>query len=319
MKLERNTIRKVMLTFDTEDNISPNALVTLKTLLCVLEKTNVQALFFITGHMAERLSTSPELVKMLSNHEIGYHSSSHSTHPTIFEFTDIENYDQAYQISKQRETSHINPLTGEPEGPGGLLALKSLFPSKEIISFRAPGNCWSPPHLEALRDLGIKMDFSSSIYPMPFKHKGITFYPYPNLGDWINKNSYYRLMLLSILRNEVTVADLHPSFFLNQKDWDSIYWEKNPSQLVAPLERNPEEIETLFVTFEKFLKRMKQLKKIGIFEFTAKQYESQNELPVTNQIVEECYNHSMRWPKKLFNYEPKFLKKLFFTFFGIDQ
>lgn len=308
-----------MLTFDTEDNISPNSLNTLKTLLSILEKTSVKALFFITGHMAERLSADPELTKLLSNHEIGYHSSSHSVHPTIFEFTDIESYEQAYQISKQRETSHINPLSGEPEGPGGLLALKSLFPSKEIVSFRAPGNCWNPPHLEALRDLGIKMDFSTRICPVPFKHKDITFYPYPNLGDWRNQSSYYRLMVISILKHELTVAGLHPSYFLNQKDWDSIYWEKNPPELTASLERNPEEISTLFVTFEKFLSRMKLLQKSGIFKFTAESCESLNELSITRQIAEDCYNDSVRWPRRLFNYEPKFLKKHFFTFFDINQ
>ena len=63
----------------------------------------------------------PELLDLLEKHEIGYHSSSHSVHPTIFEFTDVAKYDKAYQTSILRETSHINPLTGKIEGSGGIL------------------------------------------------------------------------------------------------------------------------------------------------------------------------------------------------------
>lgn len=122
-------------------------------ILELLQKYDVKTLFFITGHMAEKMRDFPKILDLIKDHEIGYHSSAHSVHPTIVEYTDVENYDIARQISLKRETSHINPLTGECEGKGGIILLKALFPKKEIISFRAPGFCWSPPHLEALKDL----------------------------------------------------------------------------------------------------------------------------------------------------------------------
>jgi hypothetical protein len=267
--------------------------------------------------MAERLSEHPQIIDLLKEHEIGYHSSGHSTHPTIFEFTDVENYEKAYQTSTIRETSHIDPLTGKIGTQGGLLFLRSLFPSKQIVTFRAPGCCWSPPHLEALRDLGIKFDFSSSIYSIPFRHKDLTFYPYPTLGDWKNKSSYYRLFLLSVLRNNITILDLHPSFFLNEKDWDSIYWMKNPSKLFVQPSRGEAEISALLQNFDLFLKCVKYLEKTGLLQTTPNLKESHKHIAVTRETVIKCYEHSMRWPRRLFNYEPKYLQSHFFRFFNV--
>lgn len=152
-------MRKLQLTFDTEDFISPNSIWVLQWILKRLKKYDLQAWFFLTGHMAEKLENFPTVVDLLCEHQIGYHSSSHSVHPTIFEFTDVEDYEQAYQVSLERETAHIDPLTGEIDGKGGILTLRALFHTKQITSFRAPGHCWAPPHLEALRTLGIVSDF----------------------------------------------------------------------------------------------------------------------------------------------------------------
>ena len=74
------------LTFDTEDFISENSVPGLHKILELLKKHELIGLFFITGNMAEKLSTFQNL-NLLSEHQIGYHSSSHSIHPTLFEFT----------------------------------------------------------------------------------------------------------------------------------------------------------------------------------------------------------------------------------------
>jgi hypothetical protein len=310
-------MRELLFTFDTEDFISPGAISVLKTLLEQFKKYDLAALFFITGHMAERLSAYPEVVSMLKEHEIGYHSSGHSIHPTIFEFTDIESYEEAYKISITRETSHVNPITGEIEGKGGLLAVRSIFSPKKVVAFRAPGFCWSPPHIEALRDIGIKIDFSTQVQPTVFRHKDLTFYPCPHLGDWQNKSSYYRLLLLSVFRNKITIANLHPSIFINQKEWDSIYWEKNPLQLVPPPQREDSEIATRLKSFEIFLKRVRTMQRLGILSATPNLQESFAQKTFSQEDVLKSYEMSARWPRRLFHYEPKFLKKHFYRFFNV--
>jgi len=65
---------------------------------------------------------------MMKEHEIGYHSSGHSVHPNIPEFTDVEEYTRAYEISLLRETAHIDPLSGILDGPGDFELFKACSP-----------------------------------------------------------------------------------------------------------------------------------------------------------------------------------------------
>jgi len=121
------------LTFDCEDFINARSTSALYRILQLLHKSRLKALFFLTGHMAEKISTFPQILRFLEDHEIGYHSSAHSVRPTIFEYTDVEEYEQAYLLSLKRETRHINPITGDCEGEGGITFLKNLFPKKKIL------------------------------------------------------------------------------------------------------------------------------------------------------------------------------------------
>lgn len=281
----------------------------------MLKKHSLRGLFFITGHMAEKLEKFPEILEMLRVHEIGYHSSSHSVRPTIFEFTDIENYEEAYRNSQERETSHINPLNGQVEGTGGIYVLRNLFSSKKIEAFRAPGLCWSPPHLEALRDLGIKFDFSSNISPKPVFHKGITFYPNPVFLQFYGNFQEYKDLLLSVFMRKITVLCSHPNLFVNQQMWDSIYWNGNPNRLTEPEPMNPEETRSLLLKFEQLLKNIKRFEKAGLIKVKPQLLEAKEKLIPKRTDVQRCYETSKQWPIQFFNYEPKFLKQHLIKFF----
>jgi len=215
------------------------------------------------------------------------------------------------------ETSHINPLTGEVEGRGGILLVRDLFPTKQIIAYRAPGCCWSPPHTEALRDLGIKFDFSSNFSSKPVYYKGLTFYPHPIIAQWQAKFSDYSIFWLSVLRHRVTVIGLHPSSFVNQDEWDSIYWDGNPKHITPPCPREIDEIESLFHSLNLFLKQIKWFEKMRLIEVVSSPRKSERNLTVTKNTVEKCYETIVAWAKKFFNYEPKFLRRHFFKFFNL--
>lgn len=311
-------MRKLFLTFDVEDFISQSSISALKAILEILKKYELKALFFVTGHMAERLKNFDDVVDDLKEHEIGYHSSSHSVHPTIFEFTDVENYERAYYISIRRETSNINPLTGEIEGKGGIYTLKSLFPNKQIIAFRAPGHCWSPPHLEALRDLGIKYDFSANLSSSPISYKRITFYPYPIIGHWQGKLMDYSTLSTSLFRNKVTIISFHPSLLVNQREWDLIYLKSNPKKLIEPQLRQPLEILSLFQKFDLLLKQLQKLQKLGLIEVGNNFEKVHKNLLVTKSVIDKCYKTSIRWCMG-HNYKPKFLYQHFLKFFEINH
>jgi hypothetical protein len=267
--------------------------------------------------MAEKLQDYSEIISLLEDHEIGYHSSSHSVHPMIFEFADVESYKEAYEAAIIRETSHINPLNGRIEGKGGIFAVRSLCRDKEITAYRAPGLCWTPPHSEALRDMGLKFDFSTRMAPTPVFFKGLTFYPYPVLRDFQGRPSDYRVFVSSALRRKVTVIALHPSFFVNQSNWDSIYHEGNPRNLTSPRPRTNEEFKSIFHGFDLFLKRARHMERTGLIDVTTDLRGSKENLTVTRDKVEDIYAHSMRWPRLFFGYEPKFLRKHFYEFFSV--
>ena len=311
------SLHKTFLTFDVEDFINPYSLKALETVLNLLKRHRLNALFFITGHMAEKISNFPNIIEMLKTHEIGYHSSSHSVRHAIFEYTDIPRYKEAYEISLKRETSHINPLTGEIEGSGGIVLLKELFPTKQIIAYRAPGCCWSAPHLDALRELGIQFDFSSKISLAPFYYKGITFYPFPTLGDWGGSRTEFLIALRSILTREYSIIDVHPNHLVHENMWDHIYYNGNPERLYQATPRNPTDIKSLFNSFELLLRQLRALKNCKLIEITSNLTKPKKG---TKEEIDfkKVYGSSVFWAKRYFNYEPKFLYDHFSKFFDLS-
>jgi hypothetical protein len=274
--------------------------------------------------MAEKLINFPETIDLLNGHEIGYHSSSHSVHPTIFEFTDVKSYDEAYQNSLVRETSHINPLTGAIEGSGGIHVLRELFPKKQIVSFRAPGYCWTPPHLDALKTLGITYDFSTDISIEPINYLGITFYPFTILTtNWNGRiGEHLRLQHLT-LKREVSVLTIHPSTMVNQLEWDLIYYPKftkcklNPPNLFSLPARTPNEITSVFRKFDLLLRHLEILQKMHLLKVASKPTPTNKTLLPRLEEAKESYKLSINWAKG-YGYNPKFLQSHFTQFFQLN-
>jgi len=289
-------------------------------MLVLLKKYDFKALFFITGHMAEKLSNFPEILDLLASHEIGYHSSSHSVRPTVFEYTDVPSYEEAYLMSLKRETSHINPLTGEVEGKGGIEVLKELFSQKNIVSFRAPGFCWIPPHFDALMKLGVKFDFSTFVSSEPVYYENVTFYPYQIqlFSDAFSLKTYTSIFFY-LLKNRVTILIFHPNNLVNQERWEALYHRGSPTKLLTVKSRAQEQIKSRFFKFELILKFLKLLEKNNFIEVTSEMKKSKRHLVASKEVAKKCYEGSMRWPSKYFNYKPQFLLSHFFHYFDTSR
>jgi hypothetical protein len=318
-------LSSVYLTFDVEDFISDNSVPALHRILQLMKKNGVTGLFFITGNMAEKLSHFPETVDLLSDHQIGYHSSSHSTYPRIFEFTDTEDYNDAYQTSLIRETANINPLTGEIQGSGGLKTLRALFPKKSIVAFRAPGYCWSPPHLEALKSLGITHDFSTLLSADPVSFHKITFYPFPmRPSSWEGGIREHMSLQRMILNQHVIVLTIHPSTMVNQTDWDLIYYPQythlkpNPERLLPAICKTPDEITHGFHRFDLLLKHLKSLVTMNILKVTPPLHPANKSVSIESVDLMKCYEKSIMWSGG-FQYKPKFQYDHFTKFFETDK
>jgi hypothetical protein len=310
--------RKIYLTFDCEDFINDRSVNALQRILQLMQKYHLKGLFFLTGHMAEKLINFPDIVDLLKPHEIGYHSSAHSVRPIIVEYTDVKDYELARRISLERERSHVDPLTGKCEGSGGLIAVKNLLPNKPVVSFRAPGLCWSPPHLEALKDLGVLYDFSARLSPTPVTHKEMTFYPSPILFDAVSPTRY-RPLLQCVTKYGLAVLDFHPSYFVNATDWDSIFFHSNPERLLDVQARTWKDTRSLLRKFELFLRHFSTLQQRGILSLTPSLEKSGKQLSFDGEFVTNCYRKSVSWARDYFGYTPRFVYEHFKEFFDVKQ
>lgn len=316
-------MQRVYLTFDVEDAINDPSFQALQTVLELLKMANLKGLFFITGDVGSKLFDSKGIVSMLAEHEIGYHSSSHSVRPTIFEYTDVPNYQEAVQASLERESSRINPLTGRIEGRGGLWNLRELFPDKKILSFRAPGFCWSPPHLEALKKLGIRYDFSANLSRKKITFNGITFYPYPLMlvppeGEEPLRRSVQRRIFRRILSNRMIIFAMHPQSLLNAEPWDSIYFHANPISLTRVKQKTCKEVSKCTSDLAKFLMELSFLHKVGIINVSNLLEQTNQHLQLSENVISNSYHTATEWPIRFFGYHPKFLRMHFSKFFAYD-
>ena len=311
-------MNKLMLTFDVEDFINPNAIIALKTIIHLLNKYEIRAIFFITGHMVEKISSNDELVDLLNNHLIGFHSSSHSVRPIIIEYTDKEKYEQAYEETISRETSHIDWRTGEPTGEGGIHALQNIFYKHKIDSYRGPGDSWSAPHIDALLELGIKYNFSVNRSNQILFFNDVYYYPKSFTQEWYGLPIDYYCLIKSLLISKVSVFDIHPWWIVNKKEWDYLFWNGNPKKLVNTETRNLDEVNNIKKKFDKLLYYIKICEKNKILKITPNLGVQKYEIADYDHRSKFFnYDAGIRWAVKFFNYHPKYLKKHYEEYFDM--
>ena len=290
--LSKTTQREVYLTFDTEDFRNPKSLTALANILKTLNRHNLRGLFFITAEMAETIAKNHLILRLLEDHYVGYHSNAHYVRPAIPQFTDVESYDEAVKISLIRETSRINPLTGEPEGEGGIKILREIFTNHNITAFRAPGHIWTPPHLNALQKLGIKFDFSAKIFQNNVQYhnaaiyKGVCFCPFPK-----SMESRLAHLLYILFRRKKLCLETHEWAYINS------------------------DFKKLNLMLE-YLARLQRLGLVRVVPLPDGGIEITN---FTKSDILKTYYASIRYPRWRLNYKPRYLLSHFFHFFGLKE
>jgi len=218
----------------------------------------------------------------------------------------------------KRETRHVDPITGELEGKGGITLLRSLFPDKRIVSFRAPGFSFSPPHLEALRELGIRFDFSADLSSTPVEHKGVTFFPCPILINSIKRSSFISIFRY-FTRSRFAVFVFHPNHFVNSTYWDSIYFSGNPKKLHPIPPRSWKETQLILRKFDLLLRRLSHLENKGLFEVTTalERGKRKEDFPVDSVL--KCYQKGIGWTENYLGYYPRFILNHYMKFFNLTS
>lgn len=309
-----------MLTFDVEglppkqDFFEPVSALYLNKTLDLLEEKSFKGIFFLTGIVARQIRKYPDIVKRLACHEIGYHSSSHAR-PMITEYTDVASFEEAVAVSLDKETSRANSKTEHVEDKSGLLTVRETFPKNDIRCFRAPFLAWSPPHLEALKRLGITFDFSTGISDDPVSFRGIAFFPYPLPTDGVVRTLVQKgpedfllePLTSTLLRRKVTVLSMHPSNLPI----------KNPFATADKIEVGGK-IRTKFaILFQRFLlDRIHFLQESRLIEVTCALGQKWHTPCLEKADIERIYRLSVREVVRLFKCNPRFVFSHFVQFFG---
>lgn len=313
---------RVFLTFDVEgppgreDFMDSYSLKSLRKVLKLLERYSLRGLFFITGNVIEKICRNREVFQLLERHEIGFHSSSHSVKPRIFEYTDLPDYNDAVKESIKRETSRIDPFTGKIAGNGGILLLRESFAGKNIEAFKTPFDYFSPPHSEALQELGFKFVFSCDLYHEPVFYRGFTFYPRTRYIDGIsgkflkldlsNQVPLFFPFFVEASKTEKIVLGLHPSHFLfNASQLGFNY--RNPMYPFRLRQKASVDVVVDFSSLELIFLKLSLSQRAGLLDLSMNLDPSKIFLNSTRVDIERNYRHCLSISSGLFGYRPKFL------------
>ena len=87
----------IVFSFDTEDYVNPHAADGILRCAEILRSEGIRGCFNVVAKLAEALVKwgRQDVIEALKYHEIETHSYAHSWHPTINEYTDIEDFEEA--------------------------------------------------------------------------------------------------------------------------------------------------------------------------------------------------------------------------------
>ena len=124
----------IVFSFDTEDYVHKIGADAILRCTNILEKHGIVGCFNVVARLAMALEQweRQDAIEALKKHEITTHSFDHSHHPTICEYTALEDYDAALEEFLRREGKAIN-------------ILKAIFEKDHIPAACPPG--WSTSYV----------------------------------------------------------------------------------------------------------------------------------------------------------------------------
>jgi len=95
----------IVISFDTEDYVNPAGADGILDMATILREENVRGCFNLVAWTAQALVKwgRQDVIEALRFHEIETHTLRHTYHPTICEYTDIEDFDEAMALFRKNE------------------------------------------------------------------------------------------------------------------------------------------------------------------------------------------------------------------------
>ena len=257
---------------DCGDPITPEADDCMKYWADLLAKYGMKGCFVITGATARALADRgrKDVIKSVSKHEIGYHSDTHSIHPTSAEYLNEMDLNSGINEVIKKEVKGINDVA-------------EIFGQYPVISVQPPGN--SPPAVNYAMNLMNIPIIGHSIFTSFNNNFPVWYCNCLNFRYHLIMDSFFSSKANGFNEKKEEIDSLceekdrglismftHPSSMVTKSFWDMIFAEgKNPPRskwLVPPL-RSRTEVKDIKVDLENMLSYI--LKKPGIKPVTYKE------------------------------------------------
>lgn len=261
----------VFLWFDTEDYILAQSDDAAKRIALFLTQQGIRATFKMVGEKGRVLERRGrrDVIGALAQHEIGYHSNTHSQHPTVAEYESTLDWETGVEEFTRRERAGFDDL-------------KRIF-AQAPSCYGQPGESWAPQPYGALKKWGVQ------VYLDEAKHIGLNGKPFwyggllnifntsegpqlrPN-DDWSNlaeaKAKFQSFYLRMTSRPEGGIISLyfHPAEFIHHQFWDAVNFAHGanppPQEWKLPPVKTPEESDKAFNYLEELVASMKSFPRV---------------------------------------------------------
>lgn len=263
----------VILYFDTEDYILPQSDDAAKRLAGFLTQQGIRATFKVVGEKArvlERRGRS-DVIGALAQHEIGYHSNTHSQHPTPAEYEAPLDWSDGVEEFTRRERSGYDDV-------------RRIF-GQTPISYGQPGSSWAPEAFAALKDWGVKVYLAEGkqvgLNGKPFWYGGLlnifnttegsklrpdTDAGWDGLADARARFQEFYLRMTAKREGGIISLYFHPCEFIHKEFWDAVNFAHGanpaPAEWQSPPTKSPEESEKALRYFQNLVTYMKSFPQV---------------------------------------------------------
>jgi hypothetical protein len=256
----------VLLWFDTEDYILPQSDDAAKRLAVFLTQQGIPATFKVVGEKARvlELRQRQDVISALAQHEIGYHSNTHSQHPTVAEYESNLDWEAGMQEFTRRERPGFDDVA-------------RVF-RKTPTAYGQPGASWAPQVFPALLKWGVHVYLDEGkqvgLHGRPFWYGGLLNIFNTRDGVLLRPDATWSNLDMAKVRFQDTYLTLssrkaggvisiyfHPCEFVEKEFWDAVNFRDGanppPEQWKSPAMRTPEDTERAFQYFEGLVLFMK--------------------------------------------------------------
>lgn len=247
---------ELIFSLDTEDFTSNTAADAILEEARIMREEGVRGCFCVVGLLAAQLKNwgRQDVIDELAHHEIGCHSYGHTLHPVLNEYTDIEDFDEAYREVVRQESE-------------ALRLLKETFSLDSLCTACPPGNQKNYVAMYAYADMGLPI-YADTICDTPNGDGAYYCNTYQIRYTYMleelmltGDEEAMRRALDSLAGKHRAVCFTHPNNVLYTKGWDEINyckynraefgkWEEAPRRPLADSLR-------FYENFRKFVRMAK--------------------------------------------------------------